>query len=318
MGNRKIKKTAMLLCIFFGWFGAHRYYTEKWLTAILYTATLGLMGFGWLIDIALIAADQFMDGSGQPLLKASDLAGGAYGVYAIPPQKVQPVPVPDAPTVKLTPAPVRTVQPAPTHTVQPVPTHKMVTRFYTCPLCGKEQTQYIDENKTFAFCTGCGQKIDLMPKTVPGESKARPQSFTVTAYNGTEPFIFVSYAHRNSDKVVPIIAKIQADGYRVWFDEGIDPGTEWDTNIANHVRGCSLMLAFMSKEYLASENCKDELNFARDLSKNRILIYLEDVELPDGMAMRLNRLQAIHQYKYEDQKDFYEKLYNSPDLQSLR
>ena len=141
---------------------------------------------------------------------------------------------------------------------------------------------------------------------------------TVGAYNGTDSFIFISYAHRNSDKVIPIIAKMQADGYRVWFDEGIDPGTEWDANIANHVRSCDLMIAFISKEYLNSENCKDELNFARDLGKNRILIYLENVELPDGMAMRLNRLQAIHQYKYEDQKDFYEKLYNSPDMQSLR
>ena len=320
MIDRKIKKTALLLCIFFGWFGAHRYYTEKWLTAILYTATLGLFGFGWLIDIALIAADQFLDASGQPLLKAGDLTGGTYGVYAVPPQKVQPVPVPNAPTVKLTPAPVRTVQPTPVRTqpVQTSPVRKMVTRFYTCPLCGKEQAQYIEENKTFAFCISCGQKIDLTPKAASDEPKARPISFTVTAYNGTDPFIFISYAHRNSDKVIPIIAKMQADGYRVWFDEGIDPGTEWDANIANHVRGCSLMLAFMSKEYLASENCKDELNFARDLSKNRILIYLEDVELPDGMAMRLNRLQAIHQYKYEDQKDFYEKLYNSPDLQSLR
>ena len=92
MIDRKIKKTALLLCIFFGWFGAHRYYTEKWLTAILYTATLGLFGFGWLIDIALIAADQFLDASGQPLLKAGDLTGGTYGVYAVPPQKVPPAP----------------------------------------------------------------------------------------------------------------------------------------------------------------------------------------------------------------------------------
>ena len=43
---------------------------------------------------------------------------------------------------------------------------------------------------------------------------------------------------------------------------------------------------------MKSDNCKDELNFARDLQKERLLVYLENVKLPLGMAMRLNRLQA--------------------------
>jgi len=127
-------------------------------------------------------------------------------------------------------------------------------------------------------------------------------------YQGKEPYIFVSYAHRDMNAVYSMISEMTGKGLRVWFDEGIDPGTEWDDNIASHVIGCDSMVAFISANYLASDNCKDELNYARDLNKDRLLIYLEEVELPAGMAMRLNRLQAINQYRYDNPEDFWNKL----------
>ena len=130
----------------------------------------------------------------------------------------------------------------------------------------------------------------------------------------SQPFIFVSYAHRDSDRVFPIIEYLQSQGYPVWFDEGIDPGSEWDEMIAMHVKKCACMLAMISEAYIASDNCRDELNFARDLNKGRLLIYLEKTELPDGMAMRLNRLQAIHMYTYSRQEDFYDKLMSATVL----
>ena len=137
-------------------------------------------------------------------------------------------------------------------------------------------------------------------------------------YDGAEPHIFVSYAHRSRAEVLPVIARMQKDGYRVWYDEGIDPGTEWDENIAVHVEKCTVFLAFISQEYLDSDNCRDELNYARDLKKNLLLIYLQEVKLPSGMALRLNRLQAIHKYTYADEEAFYEKLYSAPELAVCR
>ena len=133
-------------------------------------------------------------------------------------------------------------------------------------------------------------------------------------YRGNRPYIFISYAHRDRERIAPILRQLTALRYRVWYDEGIDPGTEWDNNIATHIEGCTFLFAFISANYLQSDNCKDELNFARDLQKERLLIYLEDVKLPLGMAMRLNRLQAIHQYTYSRQEDFYDKLVSVPDL----
>ena len=137
-------------------------------------------------------------------------------------------------------------------------------------------------------------------------------------YKGQENYIFISYSHRNAPAVLQVVQQLQKDGHRVWYDEGIDPGTEWDENIAQHVKDCHCFVAFLSKEYLQSTNCKDELNYARELDKPRLLVYLEDVELPVGMQMRLSRLQAVHKYKYTDAAGFYEKLYDFSPLEECK
>ncbi len=65
----KSKKKALKLCIFGGWFGIHQYYVGKIGTGILYSLTLGLFFFGWIIDIIKIAVGSFRDNVGAPLRK---------------------------------------------------------------------------------------------------------------------------------------------------------------------------------------------------------------------------------------------------------
>ncbi|MBR6563317.1 MAG: TIR domain-containing protein [Clostridia bacterium] len=136
----------------------------------------------------------------------------------------------------------------------------------------------------------------------------------IKPYNGNEPYIFISYSHRDTDYVYPIIEELSKQGYRVWYDMGIDPGTEWDENIAMHINECGYFIAFMSQNYLNSSNCKDELNYARDLEKERLVVYLENVTLPAGMAMRINRLQSIFKYSYANDSDFYERLVTANNI----
>lgn len=138
------------------------------------------------------------------------------------------------------------------------------------------------------------------------------------AYSGNEPYIFVSYSHKDTKRVYPVIARLISEGYRVWYDSGIDPGTEWDENIAYHIMNCGYFVAFLSENYLASNNCKDELNYARDLEKERLVVYLEQVNLPAGMAMRINRIQSVFKYVYRTQEDFYKKLFTTKNIYTCR
>ena len=65
--SRKNKTTALLLCIFLGGIGAHRFYVGKGGTGILYLFTAGFFGIGWIIDIICIATGSFRDEFDLPL-----------------------------------------------------------------------------------------------------------------------------------------------------------------------------------------------------------------------------------------------------------
>lgn len=48
------KWVALLLCVFLGFLGAHKFYERKIGMGILYIFTFGIFGIGWLIDIITI------------------------------------------------------------------------------------------------------------------------------------------------------------------------------------------------------------------------------------------------------------------------
>lgn len=81
----------------------------------------------------------------------------------------------------------------------------------------------------------------------------------IPAFEGKEPYIFISYAHKNSEKVMPIIDSLFNDKYRVWYDEGIAPGSEWPKNIEDHLKQAKVVVVFISKESLESLNCENEI-----------------------------------------------------------
>ncbi len=53
-GRPKNKWTAFLLCLFLGYFGAHKFYEGKIGMGILYLFTAGLCGIGWFIDLVAL------------------------------------------------------------------------------------------------------------------------------------------------------------------------------------------------------------------------------------------------------------------------
>lgn len=65
----KSKLATLLLCIFLGEFGVHRFYTGKIGTGILWLLTGGVLGIGWIVDIIMIATDNFKDAQGNDLQK---------------------------------------------------------------------------------------------------------------------------------------------------------------------------------------------------------------------------------------------------------
>lgn len=127
-------------------------------------------------------------------------------------------------------------------------------------------------------------------------------------YGGKEPYVFVSYCHKDRDAVFPVIERLARDGYRIWYDEGIGPGSEWPEIIAQHLSGCTVCIAFLSAQSLNSHNCRREINFALMKKKPLITVVLEPVQLSLGMEMQLSLAQAILKYTLPSEEAFLEKL----------
>ncbi len=134
-------------------------------------------------------------------------------------------------------------------------------------------------------------------------------------YNGSKPYIFISYAHKDSDVVLPIIESMVKKGYRVWMDLGIEAGTEWSNNIAAHLRDCSAFVAFLSRNSIASENCLDEIAYAKSHKKASLMIFLEqNLTLPEGTDMQTARFQRMYLFRQSSAQSFLEQLSRSDIL----
>ncbi len=133
-----------------------------------------------------------------------------------------------------------------------------------------------------------------------------------------KPYTFISYAHANRDIVLPAIREMQAQGICVWYDNGIEAGSEWPEFIAEKVVNCSEFVLFISKAYLESQNCKRELNFAISRKKRILSVFLEDVELSPGMEMQLGTYQAVFRQRFFSQHEFYVSLAKEPFFSTCR
>jgi hypothetical protein len=117
------------------------------------------------------------------------------------------------------------------------------------------------------------------------------------AYDGDEAYVFVTYAHEDADLVYPQIRWLQDQGFNVWWDEGISPGAVWRAEVTQAIRGCSLIVYFVTPNSVVSEHCTREVNFALDEHHRPILaVHLLETSLPDTLALSLSDRQAIFQY----------------------
>ena len=64
----KSRMTALLLCVFAGFLGLHRFYVGRTGSGVLWFVTFGLFSVGWIYDLVMVATGEFVDDQGKRVL----------------------------------------------------------------------------------------------------------------------------------------------------------------------------------------------------------------------------------------------------------
>ncbi len=137
-------------------------------------------------------------------------------------------------------------------------------------------------------------------------------------YEGNEKYIFISYAHKDSDTVLSVISAIDQAGYRVWYDDGIEAGSEWPETIAQHLDNAAAFIVFISPNAVVSDNCRNEINFAISRKKPFLSVFIEDTEVPLGIELQIASKQGVIRSKCRSQDEFISKIINSEIIAECR
>ncbi len=120
------------------------------------------------------------------------------------------------------------------------------------------------------------------------------------AYQGDDPYIFVSYSHNDAESVYRELAWLHDQGINVWYDEGISPGSRWSDALAQALDAAAHVVFFVTPQSVTSQTCLDEVGFALEREKPLLAVHVEPTELPPGLVLRLGSRQAIMKYELAD------------------
>ena len=139
------------------------------------------------------------------------------------------------------------------------------------------------------------------------------------AYQGKEPYIFVSYAHADQEQVLPIVSGLQDRGFRVWYDEGLPPGENWLEHLAERVTYCGAFVPFLSANFLSSPYCKREITHAISEDKEPFAVFLQEkLDMTPGMKLLLCSVQGVYRERHNSFESFMDELCRSHYLESCR
>lgn len=118
-------------------------------------------------------------------------------------------------------------------------------------------------------------------KTTNSSAKTAVEEFPLIqtkfeAYTGNEPYLFISYSHRDTAKVYPILDALYDKKYRIWYDESCENGNDFRDELRHRIEGSSAVVLFVSDSSMTSPFCGMEIIVARENGKKLYPIFLDD------------------------------------------
>lgn len=109
------------------------------------------------------------------------------------------------------------------------------------------------------------------------------------AYVGNEPYLFISYSHRDTEKVYQTLDLLHDRKYRIWYDESCETGNDFRDELRTKIENCEAVILFVSNASMTSPFCGMEIIVARENGKRIFPVYVEeDVAVPPAFQILLS------------------------------
>ena len=142
----------------------------------------------------------------------------------------------------------------------------------------------------------------------------------MSAYEGGERYIFISYSHADSGRVLGIVGAMEKRGYRVWYDEHIQAGEQWTEELAERIADCEIFMPFISRTFAASGYCMQEVRHAKGEKRNFVPIKLDlnREQYPKELKFLLGNAQGFSADNFPTPEAFAARLDNASLFERCR
>jgi len=132
-----------------------------------------------------------------------------------------------------------------------------------------------------------------------------------TSFRESKPYAFISYAHKDSEKVFRILDDLTDAGYNYWCDQEIKGGDYWPEEIGRRLMDSDLVVVMLSNSSILSRNVRNEITMAQNLGKKIVPVFIEKVVLSPGAKLQLESYNFRFEYKMSAEsfhREFFDDL----------
>ncbi len=130
-------------------------------------------------------------------------------------------------------------------------------------------------------------------------------------YGGTEPYVFVSYSHRDKKDVMGKLRLLQREGYRIWYDTGLVAGQNWRKVLREKIKFSQNVIVFTSARSVRSKDVGIEIVLADAFEKKIINVTLDDATFKGTIGKIMGEIHAVSASSEHFEEEMIEALDDS-------
>ena len=160
---------------------------------------------------------------------------------------------------------------------------------------------YGGENSSFNYEALKKQLDVIYTKALERQKEYLDKKYIQIPYQGNENYVFLSYSHKDRTIANEVLAFLQYNGIRVWYDAGIPVGDNWMNVIAEKIKKSTAIILLSSFNATQSTHVSTEIQNAFRFNKKIIKLNLDDSQFDDGVEMYFYGLNqaSINVINYE-------------------